>query len=142
MKFDIKAREIMREDFPILDSSLDLEKCIKILKNKYEACMVLKNGFLCNILSYDDLLRESLRRRKKIKLEEIHSNQNFVIVKPETDLFTILEIMKRKMIDFILVKDRKEMGLITKNELIEVNQLLFDDIEREELRERLEILSY
>ncbi len=123
-----------KKDFPILDSSLSVEKCIKVMNNKHEACIVLHEGFLYSILSYDDLLRESLRNKGKDKqLKNINSSQNFVIVKPDTDVLDIINIMRRKLIDFIVVKYRDEIGLITKNEIVEVNELLFRDIEREEL---------
>jgi hypothetical protein len=36
--------------------------------------------------------------------------------------------MKKKGIDFVVVKDEHKIGLITKKEIVEVNQILFDRI--------------
>jgi len=127
MELGIKACEIMRKDFLILDSTLTLETCIKNLNKKQEACIVLENGFFHSILSCDDLLKIFfLRKSRNITLKEIKASKNFIIVSPETDIFDIIKLMKEKAADFILVRDKNFLGLITKKEIVEINQLLFD----------------
>jgi len=126
MEVGIKARDIMNEDFPILDASLTLESCMKKLNAKQEACVILNKGFVQFVLSYDELLKAFLKRKEKnVQLNEIKARKNFAVIKPETDVFEIIKIMKRG-IDFVVVRDKNNIGLITKKELAEVNQFLFD----------------
>jgi len=135
MDLGIKAREIMNEDFPIFDSSLDLESCIRNM-NKQEACVVLHNGFFYSLLSYNDLLKSIFKKtRKNFKLKDTKSNKNFAVVKPETDIFVIIKLMTNEKIDFVIVKDKNFIGLITKKEVAEMNQLLFDKLEKEMIKE-------
>jgi len=117
----------MNEEFPLVDSSLTLEACMKKLNNKQEACIVLSKGDVHSILSYEELLKAFLKRNKKdMKLEEIKSNKNFVVVNPETDVYEIIKII-RKGKNFVVVKDKNIVGLITKKEIAEINQMLFDE---------------
>jgi len=137
MEIGIKAKEIMNKDFCILDSSLTLETCLKKLDNKYEGCVILNNGSIHTIISYDNLLRNFfIRRKKDVKLEEIEAKKNFVVVAPDLDVSKIIELMTKARIDFILVRDKNEFGLITKDEIAEINQLLFDKLEN------IEIINY
>ena len=129
MELGIKAKEIMKQEFPILDSSLTIETCIKRLDG-YEACIVLHEGYLHSVVSYDDLLRAFLARKKKgLSLGEIKQPQKFVIIRPETDAIEIINMMREDDIDFFVVRDKNLIGLITKREIAEINQLLFDDWE-------------
>ncbi len=129
MELGIKAREIMKQDFPILDSSLTIEACIRRL-NGFEACIVLQDGYLHSVVSYEDLLRAFLGRKKKnLSLREIKPYQKFLIVEPETDVIEIINLMREEDIDFFVVKAGNLIGLITKREIAEINQLLFDDWE-------------
>ncbi len=135
MELGIKAREIMNENFPIFDSSLDLESCIRDM-NKQEACVVLHNGFFYSILSYNDLLKAIFKKtRKNFKLKDTKSDKNFAVVKPDTDIFVIIKLMTNEKIDFVIVKDKNFIGLITKKEVAEMNQLLFDKLEKEMIKE-------
>ena len=105
IQLGVKAEEVMKEDFPVLDSSLTIEACIKKLDKKHEACIILHDGFLHGIISYDDLLRAFLsRKRKDTKIEEIESTDNFAVVGSETDMFSVIKLMKKKKIDFIIVR--------------------------------------
>lgn len=150
MQLGIKAKDIMKQDFPILDSSFDLETCMKKM-NKQEACVILNNGFLYSVLSYNDVLREFLMGKINIKLKEIKSEQNFVVVEPYVDVIDIINLMTKEEVDFVIVKpqnssqrihnserilksehredflgDENFIGLITKREIAEINQVLFD----------------
>ena len=129
MEIGIKAKDIMKQDFPILDSSLAIEACIKKLDG-YEACIVLHEGYLHSVVNYDDLLRAFLARKKKnLSLGEIKQGQKFVIVEPETDVIEIINLMQGK-VDFVIVRDRSLIGLITKKEIAEINQVLFDRLNK------------
>jgi predicted transcriptional regulator len=133
IELGIKAGEIMQEDFPILDSSLTLETCIKKLNNKYEACIVLHNGFFYSLLGYDDLLKAFLTRKTRdVPIKKIKSDNNFVVLGPETDLLQVIRLMVGWEADFVVVKDKNSMGLITKKEIAEISQLLFDSLTRGE----------
>lgn len=126
MEIGIKAEEIMNENFPLLDASLSIEKCMEKLNRREEACVVIKKGTIECVLSYDELLKEILKRKEKnLKLSKIKLKKNFVIIDKETDASDIIELM-RKGINYIIVKDENRIGLITKKEIAEVNQLLFD----------------
>jgi len=131
MKLGIKAEEIMEENFPLLDASLTLEDCIRKLNKKHEICLILNKGYLYSVLSYDDLLRALFKRREKnLKLIEIKAKRNFVIISPETDVIDAIELMKRKNIDFLIVKTENSFGVITKEKLAEINILIFDKVKK------------
>ena|SRR3989344_4013767 len=123
MELGMKAEDIMNRDFPVLDSSLDLDVCVKNINN-HEACVVLRNGFLHSVLSYDDILKAFLK--KKAKIMDIKSSQDFAVVKPETDVSEIIRIMTKGRINFVIVREGNYLGLITKKEIAEINQVLFD----------------
>jgi len=56
-KIGIKAREIMDKNFPIIDSSLPLIRCVKKMNNKHEACLIIRKGYFSGILGNEDILR-------------------------------------------------------------------------------------
>ncbi len=129
MEVGIKAWEIMEEKFPIIDSSLTIEKVMKKL-NSNEACLVINNGVMHSILSNEDILKAYLKNNKdkKTAIKNIKSNQNFLIVSPETDVGKIIDLMKDYETDFVIVKSFDRIGLITKKEITEINQELFDNL--------------
>tara|TARA_Y100000310_G_scaffold338127_2_gene426929 strand:+ start:79 stop:495 length:417 start_codon:yes stop_codon:yes gene_type:complete len=128
MKLDIKVEDIMNTDFPILDSSLDLGICVKKINNN-EACVVLDDGFLHSVLCYDDILKAYLSKKKNIKIRDVKSSQDFVVVKIGTDIFNVIKLMRKKNVNFVIVKNDNYLGLITKKEILEINQKLFDLLE-------------
>lgn len=130
IEIGIRAGEIMKEDFPVIDSSLTLEDCLKILDKNYESCVVLHDGTIHSVLNYDYLLKAFLaRKRGNTKISEFEPMKNFVVVSAETDMFKVINSMKKKSVDFVVVKGEHNIGLITKREIAEVNQVLFDSIE-------------
>lgn len=132
MELGIKAKEIMNDNFPILDSSLTLETCIKKLDNRYEGCIILDNGFIHNILSYDDLLEAFFERKtKNLKLKEIKARRNFAFIHPDVDVFDVINLMNKNKVDFIIVQNEKNFGLITKKEISEISEFLFDKLGKE-----------
>jgi predicted transcriptional regulator len=128
MEFGIKAKEIMESDFPILDSSMSIESCMKKLNNKHEACIVLDKGFIYSVIGYDALLKAFFKRKKKDEQIKNIKSEKFAIIGPETDLFDIIILMTREKREFLIVKDENSVGLITKRGLTEVNPLLFEDL--------------
>ncbi|MFH1307568.1 MAG: CBS domain-containing protein [archaeon] len=130
MKIGIQAREIMNEDFPIVDSSLTLDKCVKSLGRNNEACIVVKQGYFHSILGYDDLLRGFMERKdNSAKISDISIEENFRVVGPDKDIIEIIELMNSNNTEFIVVKDSKKiLGLITKKDIIDIEPLLFDSI--------------
>ena len=134
MKTGIIAEDIMNMDFPVVDSSVSIEKCIQKMGNKYEACIILEQGLLKNILSYDDLLKVFLKRKlKNLPVGRVETSKDFVIITPETDLIDVIRIMKDMDVDFLVAKKENTIGLITKKEVAEINQYLFDSVTRRQL---------
>lgn len=129
-KTSIMAREIMDRDFPIVDVSVPLIKCVKKMNNKHEACIVMKNGNFSGVLGQDDILRGFMYGRdREAKIEDIRMRKNFKIINPESDVYKTLLLMKKDKVDFVLVKDNKNfLGLITKKEIADIEPLLFDEI--------------
>jgi len=81
-------------------------------------------------------LKASFKKtRKNFKLKDTKSDKNFAVVKPDTDIFVIIKLMTNEKIDFVIVKDKNFIGLITKKEVAEMNQLLFDKLEKEMIKE-------
>lgn len=130
IKTGIMAREIMNKNFPILDSSLPLIKCVKKMNKRHEACLVIKDGKFSGILGSEDILRGFMYGKdKEAKIEKIKIRKNFAIVKPNSDVYKTLLLMKENNVDFILVKDKKNfLGLITKREIADVEPILFEDV--------------
>ena len=130
IKTGILAREIMDKNFPIVDDSLPLIKCMKKMSNRHEACLIIRQGNFSGILGHDDILRGFMYgRNKDAKIENIHIRKNFAIVNPESDVYGTLTLMKEGDIDFILVKkDKNFLGLITKKEIADVEPTLFENI--------------
>ena len=130
IKTGIFAREIMDKNFPIMDSSLPLIKCVKKMNNKHEACLIIKQGNFSGILGYDDILRGFIYGKDKDAIiEKIRIRKNFAIVRPNSDVYGTLLLMKENDIDFILVKKNKNfLGLITKKEIADIEPILFENI--------------
>lgn len=130
IKTGIYAREIMNKDFPIIDSSLSLIKCVKKLNKRDEACLVIKNGNFCGVLGHDDLLRGFMYGKdKEATIDKIKIKRNFAIVSPETDVYETLLLMKKNNIDFVVVKNKNNfLGLITKKEIVDIEPVLFENV--------------
>ena len=130
IKTGILAREIMNKNFPILDVSLPLIKCVKKMNNKHEACLIIKNGNFSGILGYNDILRGFVYGRDKdAKIEKIKMRKNFAVVRPESDIYKTLLLMRKNKVDFILVKNKEKfLGLITKKEIADIEPVLFEDL--------------
>lgn len=130
IKTGISAREIMDKNFPIIDSSLSLMTCVKKMNNKHEACLVIKNGNFSGILGHDDILRGFMYgKNKNATIDQINIKKEFAIVRPESDIYRTLLLMKENSIDFILVKEGKNFnGLITKREIADIEPILFEDL--------------
>lgn len=129
LKFGVRAEEIMEKNFPLLDASMRIEECVKKLENEHEGCIVFKDGYVFSVLGYEDLIKGFLERKEKEEsLEKIKTRKKFKIISPETDFYKILKIMKRGHIDFLVVKDKKNvLGVITKNEIM-ANSILNPEI--------------
>jgi len=123
----ICAREIMNENFPILDSTTTLQDCSKKLSNfnKYEVCVVLNNGFIYSVLTQDDILRAWYKYHEKTPLAKIKSQEKVKILDPETDISEVIRMMEEGT-EFFLIRDRETLGIITKREIAEINQEIFD----------------
>lgn len=130
IKTGILAREIMDKNFPIVDDSLPLIACVKKMSKKHEACLIIRQGNFSGILGYNDILRGFMYGKDKdAKIGKITIRKNFAIVKPESDVYSTLLLMKKDKIDFVLVKKGKNfLGLITKKEIADVEPILFENI--------------
>ena len=133
MEIGIKACEIMNEDFPVFDSSITIKEAVRRLNKKYEACLVIEDGFFHSLLTYRDLLMAFFQNKKS--LGEIKPEKTFVVVSPDTDSLEIIERMRDDKIDFVIVKDRNFLGLITKKEIAEISQVIFDKVSRDRIIE-------
>ena len=121
----MKAKDIMNDKFLVFDAEVPLKTCLKNFKNG-GFCVVLKNGIINKVLCEDDILKYIVKG-KDILLGSIKSNSKFCIVDPETDVEKVIELLKD--FDIIIVKDGNYFGIITKKEISEINQLIFDEIE-------------
>lgn len=132
LKTGITAREIMNKNFPIIDSSLPLIKCVKKMNKKHQACLVIKNGNFSGLLGHDEILRGFIYGKdKNAKIEKIKTNKNFGVVRPNSDIYNTLLLMKENNVDFVLVKNEKNfVGLITKREIADIEPILFENIKR------------
>jgi len=129
MKFGIKAKEIMEDDFPIIDSNLEIEKCITNLNKKHEAAVIVKKGNFVNIISYNDLIEGFLKRKGHEKVGDLKIKRRFRIVNEDSDVYELLKFMKRGRTDFLLVKNKKNIiGLITKNDIIKIEPFLLETL--------------
>ncbi len=130
LKTGITAGEIMNKNFPIVDSSLPLIDCIKKVKKKDEACLIIKNGCFSGILGQDEILRGFVYGKdRQAKIEKIKIGRNYVVVSPELDIYETISLMNDSNADFVVVKRRdRYVGLITKKEIADVEPLLFEEI--------------
>ena len=129
-KTGITAGEIMDKNFPIIDSSMPLLKCVKKLDKDNEACIIVKNGYFFGVLAHDEILRGLMySKNKDAVIEKMKINKNYIIVSPDADLVETLLSMKENQANFAVVKRGKNfLGLITKKEIAEVAPLLFEEI--------------
>ena len=73
---------------------------------------------------------------KDAKIEKIRIKRNFAIVNPNSDVYKSLLLMRKKNIDFVIVKNKKNfLGLITKKEITDIEPFLFDTIREITTRE-------
>jgi len=132
MKLGISANKIMQTKFPIVDINTPIEKCLKKLNSKNEACVVLKNGYFYTILSFNELIQGFLKRKNhKDSLQNLNIKikRNFETIYPDTDISEAIKSMKHKNTDFIIVKNKNNiLGLITKKEIIEIETLYLEEI--------------
>ncbi|GEM_PF-5053503 len=128
-KTGIIAGEIMDKNFPIIDSSLPLLKCVKKLDKDKEACLIVKNGYFSGVLAHDEILRGLMYGKdKEVLIEKMKINKNYIVVSPDSDLVKTLHLMEENKADFAVVKrDQNFLGLITKKEIAEVAPLLVED---------------
>ena len=129
MDLGIKAKDIMKEDFPILYLSAGVESCIQKIDGK-EACMVINRGFFDGLIGYNELIRTVLDKKENLGLEKLMT-KNFTVVDGNTDLIEVIRLMNEENADFVVVKENNSLGLITKTDLIEVNESLFEKLEQE-----------
>ena len=135
MKIGIKAAEIMNENFLIFDSSLTIEECIRKM-SKDEIVVVIKDGFFHSVLNYFELIRIFFERKKmNLTLGEVEGNKNYAVISPEADLEEVIELMKDK--DFLIVKERNYVGIITKQELTEVQPFIFEKLIFEKIQPKI-----
>lgn len=126
MKIQIPIKQIMEKNFPIIDSAMPVKTCARKLNN--DAGIIIDQGKFMGIISRQDLIKAMLEEKDFIN--EIENNKNYKIIKPEQDILEIINLMKKKKIDFIVVKDSKNIiGLITKQDLLEIEPELFDRLE-------------
>lgn len=130
IKTGILAREIMDKNFPIIDSSIPLIRCVKKMNNRHEACLVVENGKFSGILGHDDILRGFIYGNdKNARVDKIKIRKNFGVVEPNSDIYKTLLLMRENNIDFILVKDKQNfLGLITKKEIADIEPLVFENL--------------
>lgn len=130
IKTGIAAREIMDKNFPIIDSSLPLTKCVKKMNHKHEACLVIKNGNFSGVVGNEDILRGLMYgKNKDASIAQIKMRKNFAIVEPDSDVYRTILLMKKNNIDFVIVKNRNNfVGLITKKEIADIEPLLFESV--------------
>jgi predicted transcriptional regulator len=106
---EMHAREIMDKDFPIVDSSLPLIKCVESMNKGHEACFVIKNGNFYRVLGKDTLLRGLMYcNDKEATIEKIKIKKNFAVVSPNSGVAKTISLMKKKNVDFIVVKSKKK----------------------------------
>jgi predicted transcriptional regulator len=132
IKTGILAREVMNKNFPIIDSSQPLINCVKKMNKKHEACLVIKDGKFSGVLGHDDLLRGFMYSKdKNAKIDKIKIKKNFEIVRPESDVYNTLLLMRENDVDFVIVKNKDNfVGLITKKEIADIEPILFEDFQR------------
>ena len=131
-KTGVLVKEVMNRKFPILDSSMPLMRCVKKMNKKHEACLIIKKGYFYGVLGFNDILRSFMYGKDKYaSIDEIKIRKNFAVVKPDSDIYKTILLMKRNDIDFIVVKDRGSfLGLVTKKEIVNVEPELFDNLEK------------
>lgn len=134
IKTGILVREIMNRNFPIIDSSLPLIKCVKRMNNKHEACLIVKRGYFYGILGYDDILRGFMYGNDKdATIDEIKIRKNFAVVEPDSDIYKVIVLMRNSRTDFILVKQKEKfLGIVTKKEIANIEPDLFESLIRKE----------
>jgi len=132
IKTGLKAREIMDRKFPILDSSLPLIKCVRKMNNQHEACLIISQGNFSGVLGTEDILRGFMYGKDKgAKIQDIEIRKNFATVRPESDIYETLSHMKEDDVDFVVVRDRKNvLGLISRREIADVEPILFEHFEQ------------
>lgn len=130
LKTGITAGDVMNKNFPIVDSSLPLIKCVKKIKKKQDACLIVKDGYFSGVLGHDEILRGFIYGKdKEARIENIDVERNYVIVSPDSDIYEAINLMNDSEVDFAVVKrGEKYVGLITKKELTDVEPLLFEEI--------------
>lgn len=131
-KTGVPAREIMDENFLIIDSSLPLMKCVKEMNHTHEACFVLKDGNFFGIAGNEDIIKGVIRSKSKNPtLKDIILRKNFAIVSPGSDVFKSLLLLKQKNIDFVVVRGKgRILGLITKKEIANIASLLLENFDK------------
>jgi predicted transcriptional regulator len=129
-KTGITAGEVMNRNFAIVDSSLLLIDCVRKIKKKQEACLVIKNGYFSGVLGQDEILRGFVYGKDKAaKIDKIRIGRNYVVVPPDSDIYETISLMNDSNVDFAVVKRKdRYIGLITKKEIADVEPLLFEEI--------------
>ncbi len=128
----IFAKDVMETNFPILDSSLPLIKCIEKL-HKQGVCLIVKDGYFQGLLDGEDILRGLMYKKdKNSTIDKIKIKRNFEIVTSNSDIYETIGLMKERGVEFIVVKKGKNiMGVITKKEILDIEPLLFENLQRE-----------
>ena len=121
-KTGVLVKQIMDRNFPIIDVSVPLIRCVKRMSNKHEACIVVKNGYFYGVLGFNEILRGFMfGKDKDATIEEVKIRKNFAIVNPGSDVYKTLLLMRKNNTDFILVKQGKDfLGIISKKEIVDI----------------------
>ena len=117
----------MQTNFPILDTLVPLDKCLRKMNGK-ETAIVIENGRIKGIIGYDDLLRGFMQQdsSKGGVAKEILQKKSIKVLPAESDAYEALEHMN-KGVEFILVKENNSIiGLVTKQEVAEIEPLILD----------------
>lgn len=129
MRTNILLRDIMQKDFPIVDTLVPLDKCLRKMNGK-ETAIVIENGRIKGIIGYDDLLR-GVMQQDSLKgglAKEILQKRSIKVLPAESDAYKALGYMN-KGVEFILVKENNSIiGLVTKQDVAEIEPLILETL--------------
>ena len=122
MKYNITVKEIMQNNFRIVDSSEPLTNCASLTGDK-NACLIMHEGQFRGVLTPEKIIEGFLDGVNMV--EEVKFVKDLGMVDAKEDISYLINLFEKTNIKYILVKeDDNIIGLVSRDDLKKVAPLI------------------
>lgn len=122
MKYNITIKEIMQNNFPIVDASENLADCANLTGDN-RACLIMDKGRFRGILTPKKVMEGFMNAAQSV--EEIAFVKEIGMVDAREDISYLIRLMEKTNARYVLVKeDDNIIGLVSRDDLKKVAKII------------------